>query len=153
MMARCRLPGPGAARTWSLVLVLLIGLAGCAGDVDRAGGESSEAPRSSGIIPSGAPGIPTATPDIPAAPIIVELTVSDGVVAPGNNEVLVPLGSEVRLLITSDTDEQAHVHGYELTLDLPANQQAELEFTADVPGIFEVELHEGGQLLCALRVA
>lgn len=72
--------------------------------------------------------------------------------SPEVGQVAVPLGNTIRLLVTADAPDQVHVHGYELTLDLAAGLPAELTFVADVPGIFQVELHEGGQLLCELRV-
>ncbi len=123
-------------------LSVLLGLAGCGGD--RIGIDESSLPPSLAI--------PVPTDDIPADAVIIEITLVGGVVTPAENEVQVPVGSTVRLLITSDTDDEAHVHGYELTLDLPAGEQSELEFVADVAGIFDVESHESGQLLCLLRV-
>ncbi len=125
-----------------VALSVLLGLAGCGGDptvIDE-----------SSLPPSLA--IPAPTEDIPADPIIIEVMVAGGVVTPAGSEVRVPVGSTVRLLIASDMKDEAHVHGYELTLELATGTLAELEFVADIPGIFDVESHESGQLLCLLRV-
>lgn len=126
-------------------LIMLCGVGACSVDV-TSGTEASSSARTSGIIPSGGAGIP-------ADAIIVEASISDGVVSPAANQVQIPLGTRVQLLITSDTEDDAHVHGYDLTLDLAADKQAELEFIADVAGDFVVELHGAGQLLCDLQVA
>jgi hypothetical protein len=45
-----------------------------------------------------------------------------------------------------------HVHGYDLTADLAAGTPAELSFTATIPGVFEVELHDAGTVLRSLQV-
>lgn len=52
----------------------------------------------------------------------------------------VKLGDTVKIAIRSDTADELHVHGYDLTTDVAAGQDAELSFVADIPGIFEVEL-------------
>jgi hypothetical protein len=52
----------------------------------------------------------------------------------------VKLGDSVKLVIRSDTGDELHVHGYDLTVDVAAGRDAELSFVAEIPGIFEVEL-------------
>ncbi len=52
----------------------------------------------------------------------------------------VKLGDNVRIVIRSDTADELHLHGYDLTVDVAAGQDAELAFVAEIPGIFEVEL-------------
>ena len=52
----------------------------------------------------------------------------------------VKLGDNVRIVIRSDTADELHLHGYDLTVDVAAGQDAELVFVAEIPGIFEVEL-------------
>jgi heme/copper-type cytochrome/quinol oxidase subunit 2 len=49
--------------------------------------------------------------------------------------------------------EEIHVHGYDLYADLVPGQTAQLAFTADLPGSYEVELHKAGRPLFQLRVA
>lgn len=52
----------------------------------------------------------------------------------------VKLGDNVKIVIQSDTADELHLHGYDLTVDVAAGQDAELAFVAEIPGIFEVEL-------------
>ncbi|MBA2425880.1 MAG: hypothetical protein H0V60_02235 [Actinobacteria bacterium] len=35
-----------------------------------------------------------------------------------------------------------HVHGYDVTEDLKAGKRATIDLTADIPGVFEVELEQ-----------
>jgi hypothetical protein len=63
----------------------------------------------------------------------------------GPEVIEVNLGSSVDLTISSSIDDVLHIHGYDLFFDLTAGENTSIEFVADVPGIFEVEL-EGGHV-------
>lgn len=82
---------------------------------------------------------------------IVEVTVVDSR-AVGEGRVTVAMGSQVRLVITSDTADEIHVHGYDLTAPVTPDAPGQLEFTVDIPGVFEVELEESGVHLVDLEV-
>lgn len=82
----------------------------------------------------------------------IEVTVADGEVSPPATEHAFELGDEVTLTITSDEADELHLHGYDEELALPAGEAATLTFTADIPGVFEAELHESGLLLFELKV-
>lgn len=64
----------------------------------------------------------------------------------------VSVGTTLTLVVSGDTADEVHVHGYDRYLDVPAGGSAALTFVADVPGIFDVELHDLGVLLTQLRV-
>lgn len=83
----------------------------------------------------------------------VEIRVEGGAVVEGPGEVLVDLGSEVRLVVSSDTVDHVHVHGYDLFFDVSPGEEVEIEFVADVPGIFEIELEDSGLLLLEIEVS
>lgn len=61
-------------------------------------------------------------------------------------------GETLTLVITSDHHDELHLHGYDLTLSIPAGQPAELTFVADRSGRFEFELHHAHLELGALQV-
>lgn len=84
---------------------------------------------------------------------VVELAYAGGEVTLGGDQVAVPAGQAVRLEVTSDVAEEVHVHGYELEVPLAAGETTAIELVGDLPGIWEVELHGSGQLLCELEVA
>ena len=48
--------------------------------------------------------------------------------------------------------DEAHVHGYDREAELAPGTPATVRFAADIPGVFEVELHETGTVLLSLQV-
>jgi hypothetical protein len=135
--------------TPALVLALLLVVAGCGGDDDTAAEPSSPAPASS--TASSAPASPTPS-ETAFAGTEIEVAVRDGRVDPPTRRVEVAEGEQVRLLITSDTADELHVHGFDIEQDLPAGQQVTVDFTADQTGVFEIETHESGLQLVQLEV-
>ncbi len=89
----------------------------------------------------------------------VAVTVSGGTVsvtvdgAASSDHVSVPLGSRVHLTITSDVADEAHLHTYDLMVDLEAGVVGSLDFTASIAGIFEVELEGSAFHLIDLEVS
>lgn len=65
----------------------------------------------------------------------------------------VGLGETVDVWVLSDVDDEMHVHGYDLFFDLQAGVPFQLTFPADIPGIFEVEVHAGHTRLFEIRVS
>lgn len=82
----------------------------------------------------------------------VVIGVKGGTVSPPTHRVKVSKGSRVRLLITSDTADEVHVHGYDIEQRLPAGAQTTVAFVANQVGLFEVETHESGLQLVQLEV-
>ena len=75
----------------------------------------------------------------------------DGGLAGGVRRESVDLGATVTMIVEGNTDEQVHVHGYDLYIE--PEGPAPLEFDALIPGRFEVELEQSGQLLIELTVS
>jgi len=97
------------------------------------------------------PGSPESlTPDGDAR--VIDATISGGAVQTDSERVEVELGKTVRLVILSDANDELHVHGYELKRPITAGTELTLEFVADIPGVFEVELEEAGVRLFELSV-
>jgi len=61
-------------------------------------------------------------------------------------------GQTVNLVVTSDTADEVHVHGYDITKNVPAGGRARVRFKADAAGIFEIEMHDSGEQIASLRV-
>lgn len=121
-------------------LALVVTLAGCAG---TAAPESGSSGPSSAAATSG-----TANPSGRR----IEVQVTGGRVSGDTGRVRVAPGEHVTLVVTSDTADGVHVHGYDLAAELAPGEPAEIEFDATVPGVFEVELHEAGTLLLSLQI-
>ena len=82
----------------------------------------------------------------------VEVVYLDGVVET-ERRVSVPLGETVILTVQADVDDEIHVHGYDLFADVDPATPGTIEFVADIPGIFEVELESSHALLVELEVS
>lgn len=80
----------------------------------------------------------------------IEVTV-EGEEVSGDTEATVATGTDVTIEVTSDANDRIHVHGYDLYGEI-SDGSGTVEFTADIPGVFEVELEEAGTLLVELTV-
>jgi hypothetical protein len=96
---------------------------------------------------------PTPLPSPTPTARLVDVTYAGGNITGADQRIAVKLGERVVLRFTSDVVEEIHVHGYDLYADLTPGQPAEIAFTANIPGVFEVELHKAGRPLYQLRVA
>jgi heme/copper-type cytochrome/quinol oxidase subunit 2 len=94
---------------------------------------------------------PAATPSPDDAQVIA-ITVSGGEVSGAEPRTVVPVGTQVRLSVTTDAVDELHVHGYELTQRVSAGETATVEFLADRPGLYEVEFHDSQRVLTRLQV-
>ena len=79
------------------------------------------------------------------------LEISAGEVT-GPDIVEVDLGEAVDIWVLSDIHDEIHVHGYDLFFDLEAGVPLNLTFSADIPGVFEVEVHTGHTHLLDIEV-
>jgi plastocyanin len=93
---------------------------------------------------------PTATIDA-----AVEVTIAGNQVTSSEDTLQVSPGDTVEIRITSDVDDEVHVHGVDATQALTAGQTATLIFEVPLildPGVYEVETHDSGLLLLQLEV-
>lgn len=58
----------------------------------------------------------------------------------------------VVIVVRSDTADELHLHGYDISRPIPAGGKARLAFVAKIPGRFELELEESGVPLADLTV-
>lgn len=94
----------------------------------------------------------TGTPSPTTSGTDIAVTVADGRVEGGVERIPVELGDPVRLTVTSDVADEIHVHVYDVTTAISAGGTATVTFTADVPGVMEIELEESGVVLVELEV-
>ncbi len=62
------------------------------------------------------------------------------------------LDRTIRLIVTADVSDEVHLHGYDIRADVAPGSPAVLEFEANVPGIFDVELEAAGLEFMQLQV-
>lgn len=93
------------------------------------------------------------TPPPPGASIkTITLTIKDKKLQSDKNIFTVTDGDEVKMVITSDEDEEVHVHGYDRAIELKKDVPGELHFAANLTGRFPFELEKSGTELGILEV-
>jgi hypothetical protein len=86
------------------------------------------------------------------ADTVIVLDVVDGDLVGGSRQETIDLGDSVEVVVTGDSDDQVHVHGYDLYVDLVDGAGA-TTFEALIPGTFEIELEGSGRLLVRMTVS
>lgn len=137
-------PAAGALAVIVLFLVL------------RPGDDAGPTPTPSGSPTETATPVETSSPGDTTSPAsgvsTIEVTVASGAVD-GPGEFEVNQGDDVEIIVHADVSDEVHVHGYDLHADVTPDSPARVSFTADAPGIFEVELESAGLLLFELKVS
>jgi hypothetical protein len=82
----------------------------------------------------------------------IEVTVVGGKPQGGVRREQVKTGETLVLRVTADVADEVHLHGYDKSADVAPGRPAEIRFTADIPGVFEVELEQRKQKLIELEV-
>jgi len=121
----------------ALLVVLALAAVGCG---DDSASDTTADPSSTGAT------------DADAADSVITLDVVDDALVGGVRREAVSQGDTVLLIVTGDSSDQVHVHGYDRYVEL-VDGDGELTFTALIPGIFEVELEAAGRLLIQLEVS
>ncbi|RLV55047.1 hypothetical protein D9V41_13200 [Aeromicrobium phragmitis] len=78
-----------------------------------------------------------------AEPIVIEVSIADGTITPTNERVEVGVGQEVVAQVTSDAEDELHVHGEpEATWAVEAGMESEeFSYTPQIPGQIAIESH------------
>ena len=61
-------------------------------------------------------------------------------------------GETVAFRVRHGSDEEVHVHGYDISRDLPAGRTVTMRFPAELEGIFEIELELSHTQIGTLQV-
>ncbi|XVQ89299.1 hypothetical protein ACQP2K_18335 [Microbispora siamensis] len=146
-----------------LGVALLMATAACGGS-DAATSAQSAAPVSTeSAAPAPAESAPAAPSEPAAAPTEsadsadsdvkeITVTIAGRKVTPPPGRIEVTKGQTVRITVTSDAADEAHLHGYDKEADLKPGTPASIEFVADETGLFEMETHGSGLQLFQLVV-
>ncbi len=146
-------------------LALLPALAACGGTAASSGAGPAATATAAAPAPSASPsasGTPRATPSAttPAASAgsatgcgtALRIDVRGNRVTPAPGTTEVEAGCEVTLVITSDRDNELHVHVAEIEKRVTAGTPLTVTFPVTETGVYEVELHEPQLLLAKLAV-
>ena len=136
-----------------LVALLAAGavlLAGCGGS----GGESENA-QSSSTTPSATTINPSDMQNEQAPPdrLLIDVTIKGGEVNPTNAQLEVKVNEPIVVKVDSDTADELHVHSSpEHTFKVEAKPAQQFQFTVDVPGKVDIELHQLGKTVATVQV-
>ena len=94
----------------------------------------------------------TTTEPEPAGPTSFRVTARGGRPVGGVQKLEARKGERVRIVVRSDVADHVHLHGYDLLLDVAPGAPAQFVFTADLTGVFELELENRKLLLAEVEV-
>lgn len=95
----------------------------------------------------------TTTTRTVTAPPVERIVVEGGEPRGGVKRLSFDSGERVRFSVTSDVADEVHVHGYDLSEEVPAGGTVRFGFPASIEGVFEVELEGRGVQIAELRVS
>lgn len=91
-------------------------------------------------------------PEKPPKPELPVVEVKDGKPVGGVQELEFESGEEARFEVIADAADELHFHGYDLYIEVGPGKPTEVEFDADIEGLFELESHTTGALLAEVSV-
>lgn len=135
------------------LVTVAVALAGCGGS-----GDAQSAPATDTASTTAPPATTTpsttaqTTTQPPPRPTTITIRVVGGKPAGGIARPQVKKNDRVVLVVRSDTADEIHLHGYDLSREVAAGGQARIAFVAKIPGRFEIELEQSGTQLAELTV-
>jgi hypothetical protein len=94
---------------------------------------------------------PTTTAPPPDATVTIRIAVPADT-APTVRRFSVRRGRDVVIVVRTELTDHVHLHGYDLMADVGPGQPGRIAFTADAPGVFEIELEDRGLHIAELEV-
>jgi hypothetical protein len=119
-------------------------LAGCGSPYSPATSSSSVSPPSSSSAGTSQP-----------APegVSIDITIAGGTVTPTNTTLQAKIGEPITLHVDSDAADELHVHSVpDHEFEVEAKPGQTFDFTVDVPGSVEVELHHLNRTVATIQV-
>lgn len=89
----------------------------------------------------------------PAAALDVDVTIAKGQVTPTNATLQAKVKQQIIFHVTSDATDELHVHSVpDHKFEIAAAPNQTLQFSVDVPGSVEVELHHLDRTIATIQV-
>ena len=98
--------------------------------------------------PAGVNKTPSVTPSV----VAFSLVVKNCEVVSGDTVISLYEGQTLVLTVTTDTDDELHIHGYDKTAVLQKDTPATVSFTTDLTGRYPIELHGSGLEIDVLEI-
>jgi ABC-type glycerol-3-phosphate transport system substrate-binding protein len=137
-------------RLFALLAAGALLLAGCGG-----GGDSEDA-QSASSTPSATTVSPSDMQNDQAPPdrLVIDVTIKGGQVTPTNANLEAKTNEQIVVKVNSDAADELHVHSNpEHTFKIEAKPEAQqFQFSVDVPGTVDIELHQLGKTIATVQV-
>jgi hypothetical protein len=143
--------GAVAVAALAAVVVLFVVLAGGDDDGSDGGGQTVVTQTQPATGETGPTGQEPA-PEKPAKPAVPRIVVEGGEPRGGVERLSFERGDRIQFAVRSDVADEVHVHGYDVSKDVPAGGSVRFSFPARLEGVFEVELEGRGEQIAELRV-
>jgi hypothetical protein len=89
----------------------------------------------------------------PPTRLVIDVTIKGGEVTPTNESLQGAVGEPIVVRVNSDAADQLHVHSNpEHTFNVEPRQGQSFQFTVDVPGKVDVELHHLNRTVASITV-
>nr|WP_090277723.1 hypothetical protein [Mycolicibacterium komanii] len=89
----------------------------------------------------------------PTDRVTIDVSIEGGKVDPTNAQVQGKVGEPIVLRVNSDAADELHVHSVpEHTFKVDPKPGQQFQFTVDVPGNVEIELHELNRVVATVQV-
>lgn len=135
--------------------ILAGALVGCGSSNSPSGTTAAE---SASVAASGSPSASApATSTTPSAETvngtIVDINIAGGIVTPTNGQAQGTVGKPIVLKVDSDVADSLHVHSVpEHTFQVEPRPDQQFDFTVDVPGQVDIELHDLNRTVVTIQV-
>lgn len=119
------------------------------------GGSQSDGSSSAAAAPSASTINPSDMTDQQQPPnrLTIDVAIQGGNVTPTNAELQGKVGEPIILNVTSDVADELHVHSVpDHTFAVEAKPNQRFQFTVDVPGKVEIELHDLNRVVASVQV-
>jgi hypothetical protein len=124
--------------------------AGCGGstETDNATGSAQPSNQPSTVSPSD-----MSNDQAPPTRLTIDVDIKGGNVTPTNQQLQAGLKEQVIIRVNSDTADELHVHSTpEHKFNVEAKPMQVFQFTVDVPGKVDVELHKLNKTIATITV-
>jgi heme/copper-type cytochrome/quinol oxidase subunit 2 len=89
----------------------------------------------------------------PPARLVIDVAISGGNVTPTNAQLRAKVKEPIVIRVKSDAADQLHVHSVpEHTFNIDPKPGQSFQFTVDVPGQVEVELHQLNRTIATIQL-
>jgi hypothetical protein len=89
----------------------------------------------------------------PPTRLVIDVDIKGGNVTPTNQQLQAAVKEQIVIRVNSDAADELHVHSTpEHTFNVEAKPMQSFQFTADVPGKVDVELHKLNKIIATIQV-